>query len=300
MDCVISESEFEKILCERFGGRSSDSAFMTDPEYKHNQVILKKYSDENENVKYKCIYMNALKVEGIEKEKKVKCEYENDSKFESSLIRAKSRIFDLAFCNPWEFFFTGTIDPKKYNRTDLKKFHNDFTQYIRNLNRNHNCNIKFLIVPELHNDNESWHFHGFLMGIPINFLERYFREDFYPYTEKRLPCKLLNELSNGFKIFSWIGYAEKFGYCTLEPIKNHSAVSSYVTKYITKDVLKSVSDVGAHTYYRSRDLKLPDKVFQGSIKSILLDSIDWNVENDFCKIAWISENEFEFIKGVLE
>ena len=52
----------------------------------------------------------------------------------------KAVLFELAFCNPWEFFFTGTLDKNKYNREDLDKFHKDFTRFIRLYNKKYNLN----------------------------------------------------------------------------------------------------------------------------------------------------------------
>ena len=97
----------------------------------------------------------------------------NDEKLSENISRTKQKIFELAFCNPWQFFFTGTLDDKKYNRTDLEKFHKDFSKWIQNYNRLHDCNIKFLVVPELHKDGKSWHLHGFLMGLPVEHLKQF-------------------------------------------------------------------------------------------------------------------------------
>lgn len=287
-----------------FRGRTSDSAFMSDPDYKFNQVQIKEYSDSDGNIKYKLVFLSALRTKGIEHDENVeedkKVEYNNSEKFEESLIRAKSTIYDLAFCNSWQYFFTGTLNPKKYKPEDLNIFHKDFTQWIRNFNRLHSCNIKFLIVPELHSNNKSWHFHGFLFGLPAEFLDKFEREQFYPFTDVRLPYKLLWELDSGFAVYSWVAYQKKFGWNTLEPIKDHFAISGYVTKYITKDVLKSVSDVGAHTYYRSRGLRTPKTVFSGNMDLTLFNSLNYSCENKYVKVAWLDPDQYEIIKGVLD
>lgn len=140
---------------------------LKDREFLYNELYVKKFGF-NGSYKYKITVMKCVKNSLVEIDDRVyskKCSV-NDSKLLKNISRAKQKIFELAFCNNWEYFFTGTLDSKKYNRSDLEKFHKDFSLFIRNYNRNHNCNIKFLVVPELHSDKKSWHLHGFLKGIP--------------------------------------------------------------------------------------------------------------------------------------
>lgn len=318
MGCVmglVSDKEFLDILLNRFGrdlpGRSGQRV-----SYLHNYVSLKKYDDDNGNVKYRLICMPTVKEGGIEYDKSdvirdmlIKCDvrenlitvnddlsfsypdYINGEKFESSLIRAKSKIFDLAFCNAWEFFFTGTLNSNSVgDRTDLPRLHKKLTQFIKDFNRLHNCKVKFLIVPETHADGVSWHFHGFLMGF----------DDFSKYSRKfdltNYPTmKIKEELLRGFDVFSWLQYERSFGFNTVEPIKNHECVAKYVTKYITKDVLHSVSQVGAHVYYRSRGLRVPSVVKDGFVTKTFIDSFNWDCENEFCKFADVLPDEVDHI-----
>ena len=57
---------------------------------------------------------------------------QNDFKLDEAISRARSKIFELAICNPWDYFFTGTLDKDKYDRADLSKFHKDFTKWLQN------------------------------------------------------------------------------------------------------------------------------------------------------------------------
>lgn len=143
-------------------------------EFEYNKPFVKKYG-VNGNFKYKITIMKCVKNSLVEVDDKVHSDKGsvNDSKLRENISRAKQKIFELAFCNEWQYFFTGTLDSKKYNRSDLEKFHKDFTLFVRNYNRNHNCNIKFLVVPELHSDKKSWHLHGFLQGINSEDLKQF-------------------------------------------------------------------------------------------------------------------------------
>lgn len=90
----------------------------------------------------------------------------NTEKLDNNLQRAKSNIFELAYCNHWDFFFTGTLDKKKCKREDLSNFNKKFKTFIFRFNKTYNCKVSYLLIPELHSDLKSWHFHGFVFGIP--------------------------------------------------------------------------------------------------------------------------------------
>ena len=36
-----------------------------------------------------------------------------DFKLSESICRSRHKIYDLAMCNPWDYFFTGTLYPDK-------------------------------------------------------------------------------------------------------------------------------------------------------------------------------------------
>lgn len=201
----------------------------------------------------------------------------NEFKLDNNITRSKSVIFEYAFCNPWDWFFTGTLDSSKYNRSDLDKFHKDFTKWINNYNRLKGTNIKYLIIPELHKDMVNWHFHGFLMNLPESHLHQFRIGD-------RMGSKIAKRVALGYKVFNWLPFMNKFGFCDLESIQNSEAVSKYVTKYINKDLGKSVTEVGAHMYYHSRKgLKRAVNVAEG----VLPVECPWTYENERVKVAWL-------------
>ena len=108
---------------------------LKDREYKYDQTLLKVFGD-GEHKKIKLIRMNCLKTCGLEIDKVLKAERgtKNDSKIIESTLRSKSKIFELAYCNPWDWFFTGTINPNKQDRTDLELYHKQLTQWLRDYN----------------------------------------------------------------------------------------------------------------------------------------------------------------------
>lgn len=256
---------------------------LQDKEFLFDQTYVKLF-DGVDTKKVKMVLMKKVHNSAIEAPAK-DCSNRgqvNESKLADNVSRTKQKIFELAFCNPWQFFFTGTLNPKKYNRTDLEKFHKDFCKWLQNYNQYYNCNIKYLVVPELHKDGKSWHLHGFLMGVPDVDLKQFQIGD-------KMGKSLADKVFNGDIVYNWIPYQEKFGFCDLEPIRNHEAIAKYVTKYINKDLAKSVTKLNAHQYYRSRDLKTALEIKKGHID---WSSISPDFENEYCKIVWFDYSDY--------
>ena len=79
-------------------------------------------------------------------------------KLSASLSRAKSVIIQYVSCNDFDWFVSLTLDPKRYDRTDLPQFKkdlNDFTKYQR---RKHDIEFKYLLIPEPHKDGANERF----------------------------------------------------------------------------------------------------------------------------------------------
>nr|CRY96366.1 hypothetical protein [uncultured prokaryote] len=218
-------------------------------EYLYDQTILKIYGS-GENRKIKLIRMNVLKASGIEiDDRRTERGSVNISKLDESILRSKSKIFELAYCNEWDWFFTGTLNPNKQDRTDLELYHKQLCQWIRDYNKRYHLSIKFLLIPEKHKDGKSWHMHGFLQGLPSEHLKQFQVGDIMG---KALAVKVLK----GDIVYNWEPYQNRFGFCDLEPIRNAEAVSKYITKYINKELANSVTELNAHTYYHSRRIKV--------------------------------------------
>lgn len=254
---------------------------LKDVKYKHNQTIMKVYGF-GDNKKIKLSTMNTLRNAGVEDDSTPNYVRGtvNDEKLSESISRAKSKIFELAYCNPWDYFITITLDPSKYDRTDLEKFHKDLTQLFRDLRKKYGFKIDFLLIPELHKDGKSWHMHGFLKGLPLEHLQQFKIGDIMG---KALAEKVLN----GDIVYNWEAYQKKFGFCDLEPIRNHEAVSKYITKYINKALATSVTELNAHLYYHSRGLKTAETVKKGT----MLCDIAPSFVGEYCSVSWLDFDE---------
>lgn len=198
----------------------------------------------------------------------------NDCKLEVNLCRTKSKIFELAICNPWDYYFTGTLNPQKYDRTNLDLFHKTLTQWLRDYGKLHGIKIDYLLIPELHSDGQSWHMHGFIRGLSVELLHQFRVGD-------KMGKALAEKVKRGDLVFNWQAYSDKFGFCDLEPIRDEVAVSKYVTKYITKDLQKSVKELNAHQYYHSRGLKTAQLIKKGTMFANIVPQF----ENEYIKTA---------------
>lgn len=176
-------------------------------------------------------------------------------KLQEHLVRARTKIFEIAMCNNWEYFCTFTISPEKYDRYNLSGFYKDFAQYIRNQNRCHNADIKYLLIPEMHKDG-AWHLHGLMSGLPEIVLRKF-------TLGEKLPRYIRDQLLLGRSIYEWCGYSHRFGFCDIEKIRNLEACCKYVVKYITKDIGRSVREFHAKLYYCSKGLNRPTVVYEG-------------------------------------
>lgn len=189
----------------------------------------------------------------------------NDTKLTNNYSRARSMVLQYALCNPWEYFFTGTLDQRKYNRYNLDRFMGSLSQFIRDQRKKWNSQIQVLLIPEHHNDG-AWHVHGMINGLPDQALRK-FR---YPEPRKLIEGGYLN----------WSDFQRKFGFCSLGRISNPVGTAFYITKYISKDLSQRNRDLGKHLYFHSRPLRTAEAVSE---------IYGWNAQLDsFC----VTEHEF--------
>lgn len=165
------------------------------------------------------------------------------SKLSPAISRAKKVVLELALCNKWEWFGTFTLDKTKYDRFNLDKWYKDFTQWIRDQRKKYGVSIRYVLVPELHQDG-AWHMHGLLSGLPPT----------VPFAELRkqgwrVPDKLV---VGGY--YCWLGYHKKFGFNSLGPVRSPVGASFYMAEYVGKDISGNTIPVGRHLYYACKGL----------------------------------------------
>ena len=182
-------------------------------------------------------------------------------KMDNNISRAKSKIFEYAFCNEWDFFVTLTIDKDKYDRYDLNKFVKDLGQWIQNYYKIYGSKIWYLFIPEPHKDG-AWHLHGLIRGVRPDHIVR-----------------------NNYGYLDFPLYQKKFGFISMDYIRDHDAVSKYITKYITKELM--CREFGQRTYYCSKGLQTAEVLYR--IYDVDPDGFEWDFEHTdgFCRTSLV-------------
>lgn len=206
---------------------------------------------------------NDLFVQNKDNKKQLNKKNKNDDNKERSINNSQNRtinkIYEITRSNKWEYFITLTFSPDvvdRYNYDDITKvLHN----WIKNIKQNYSKHLKYIIVPELHKDG-AYHFHGLIADIGN-----------------------LNLVDSGHKtktkdiIYNIENY--DLGFTTCTKVKNNQKVSSYITKYITKDLC--VTTKGKKRYWYSYNLNKPKKEYiklDKEERKILIDSIQGKIK----------------------
>ena len=197
--------------------------------------------------------------------------------------RSKNKIYALARANTWEWFVTFTFDGKLVRRssyTDVTKKLKNWIDYIRKVSA---PKLKYILVPELHKDGLSYHFHGLFSNIgELNIVKSGHKD------------------KTGNDIYNVLDYY--LGFSTATKVKSSEKVSAYITKYITKELTSVTLD--KKRYWASRNLDLPERIdyyLDENELNDLYDSIDINIQhkkelkipitNQTIKYIEVSEND---------
>lgn len=141
--------------------------------------------------------------------------------------RAVQKVYDLARSNEFDWFITLTFDPKKVNRYDYDSCADAIKRFTDVLYHNGN---KWIVVPEQHKDS-AYHFHGLVSG----------------------HLDLTHHAGDVYNLNSY-----KYGFTTATPIKDRKRVSTYIAKYLTKEI---VVPKGRKRYWASRSLVRPTEEY---------------------------------------
>jgi len=209
----------------------------TDIEINDKLIYEKYYSYDGEQIDIEKHMKN-------EKEKIIEKEERKRKSEKSSMSRTKQILYDYAYANKWDYFFTMTFDKKKVDREnydDLTKKLKNFIDYYRK----QNPNMKYLLVPELHEDKKAFHFHGLFANLDKSRLIDSGKKD-----------------KQGRTIYNIGSY--NLGWTTVTEVTDSKAVSNYITKYITKEIIQVTK--GKKRYWASKNLETP------ALKKIMMTS----------------------------
>lgn len=192
----------------------------------------------------------------------------------NNIVRAQSAIQSLGFCNDWDYFFTATLDKRKFpDRLALDEFRRKLTDLFRRIRSESGSECRFLLVPELHKNEQGWHMHGLLADFPDSCFRKF-------ELSEKLPSYLLLKIAKGEDIFDFPRYRSIFGFCDVEPLKSRDHAVSYLCKYVVKGLQATGLhiDKGKHLYFASRGLNRPQLVEESDqfSSSAVLDGLEFD------------------------
>ena len=165
----------------------------------------------------------------------------------SSVNRTVNQIYSITRSNHWDYFITLTIDPKRLDNTDFNLISQKLNIWTNNLKKRYAPDLKYILVPELHKDKSKFHFHGLfadVYGLPLEFSGKVCVGKYiYDYMRKPYATKIYN-------LPLW-----KYGFSTAKKVLDSGKASSYITKYITKDLSRILQN--QHRYLSSQNVERP-------------------------------------------
>lgn len=157
----------------------------------------------------------------------------------SSIMRTKQTIRDIVLCNDFELFVTFTFDPAKVDRYNYHACSYKMRVWLhhqRDLANRRGKDFKYLIIPERHKDG-AIHFHALLSGYSSTLHDSGLR------TQELRPIYNVTSFRSGFT--------------TAVFVDSKDGVSSYITKYITKELLHEFKK---QRFFCSQGLIRPRKI----------------------------------------
>lgn len=167
----------------------------------------------------------------------------------SSLNRTRNEIYRWARQCRWEWFVTLTFDGAKTERESYSACMERTAKWFNNQKQRHAPELKYLYVPEQHKKG-GWHIHGVMADTGSMLITDSGRVSFHGKACRRNAgnsmCPVIYNLSG------W-----RYGFSTATEVADAHRVSTYILKYITKELVADTPY--RHRYFRSRNLPKPEE-----------------------------------------
>lgn len=166
-----------------------------------------------------------------------------EGKRKINLHNKKIALLGYGLCNPWQYFFTGTIDPKKYAASNFDVVSKLISGAFREMRRK-SKDVQYCFILEKH-QNGNFHAHGFC-NVPdymINPFSQYVQDDGY----------IVKASKSKFLQLSIKQCYYKLGLNVISPINDKNSVADYCAKYILKDIASG--DSFSKSIFKSHNLR---------------------------------------------
>jgi len=249
---IIKEYNNQPLLQQKYHEAYKD--YQRDQLKKNKEYLESLYDYFNYNKKIKIYNANEIETTYYEKDiivktrkyddemypkkkqkKKKQTEEDIYNSIKNSQNRTIQKIYDYARSNEWEYFITLTFNPEKVDSFNYAEVTKKLSTWINNLKKKDSPNLKYIVVPELH-ESGRYHFHGLIANIgELQLIDSHKR-------------------TKSDEVIYNIGQY-KLGFTTATEVIDNQRVSTYITKYITKDMV--VTTKGKKRYWNSKNLKTP-------------------------------------------
>lgn len=173
-----------------------------------------------------------------------------------SLMRSKQAIYEISRANIWDWFVTITFNRKLIDSSDYDKLVAFLSKWLNNIKFRKSPDLKYLLVPELHSDGIHFHFHGFFADA-----------DGLTFEDSGI-------VKDGKPVYNILDF--NYGFTTATEIESSQKASSYISKYITKEI--GIALKGKRRYLASRNCKRAEitKIYipPDDIEKLLFDCSD--------------------------
>lgn len=188
---------------------------------------------------------------------------ELDNYTKRHLKEKKEKILDLALNNNhWQYFVTLTFSDEQLGGSYSHEKALEFLRKWIDNQKHQNKNMSYLLVSEFHKKGKL-HFHGIFSNVPNWQLEK----ARYPKSNRLI-------IKNGKQIYNLTNY--KLGFTTVSEVEDQERVSSYISKYITKELINLKFK---KAFWYSRDLdkpKLDFHYFEESLKDLYTKNVEYS------------------------
>lgn len=173
----------------------------------------------------------------------------HERSIKSSFNRTIHAIYKYSRQCNWEYFITLTFGPEHVDRYDFGACMKKANKWFQHQHERYAPELKYLFVPEQHADG-AYHIHGVIADTGDMKIE-----DSGRVADGGKAC-IRTESNQGCPtIYNLSGW--RFGFSTATVIRDTQKVSTYITKYITKDICELSK--GRKRYYRSRNIPEPEE-----------------------------------------
>lgn len=190
------------------------------------------------------------------KEKESPCE---TTIHDDSVKRAKDKVFDIVYLNPWDYFITITFSNEFVNRSDVEMIMKKLSKWLgHQVSRR---GLKYILVPEYHKKDNAVHCHMLCNDVftMMDSGTKSYKGFKKPMRENTARAKGLDPDSGQtvYNIKEW-----KLGFSTaIKVYGERSRLSYYITKYITKDLKK----IFGKYYWSSRNIQREPEIILSNI-----------------------------------